>query len=426
MSLQDFEFSNKLGEGAFSTVYKVKRKADGEIYALKQVKLGNLSRKEKENALNEIRILASFNHENIIGFKEAFLDDSSSLLCIVMEYAEGGDLLNMINKHKSHKSKIPESEIWDILTQSLEGLKSLHDSNILHRDIKSANIFKTTTKVKLGDLNVSKVVKYGMAHTQTGTPYYASPEVWKDQPYGSASDIWSLGCVIYELAALAPPFNGSDMSSLCKNVIRGYFRDPIGVSKDLIKVIRSMLQVTAALRPTAKTLLETLTFSHKKSKIPCENSYQLLKTIFFDNKPSALRSRLPESRYNRALSIDSCKENLPEDSFDTSTDNSIKEKHQKLPKIPLGKALPSKSSKPPKPSNNIQNNEIKSPNIIPKGLPSPTIVTHESQVRSQIRRVGSLILEPVRYHSPQVPNYERILSLGNLEKPYSPKPLWWG
>lgn len=78
------------------------------------------------------------------------------------------------------------------------GLKSLHDNRILHRDLKCANVFVTAEGIyKLGDLNVSKVMKKAMAYTQTGTPYYASPEVWNDQPYDMKSDIWSLGCVVY-------------------------------------------------------------------------------------------------------------------------------------------------------------------------------------------------------------------------------------
>ena len=87
------------------------------------------------------------------------------------------------------------------------GLKALHDKNIIHRDIKCANVFLTKDgMVKLGDLNVSKIAKAGILKTQTGTPYYASPEVWKDRPYDNKSDIWSLGCVLYEMAALLPPF----------------------------------------------------------------------------------------------------------------------------------------------------------------------------------------------------------------------------
>ena len=89
----------------------------------------------------------------------------------------------------------------------LRGLKSLHDLNIVHRDIKCANLFLMKSgDLKLGDLNVSKVAKQGMLQTQTGTPYYASPEVWSDKPYNEKSDIWSLGCVLYELIMTKPPF----------------------------------------------------------------------------------------------------------------------------------------------------------------------------------------------------------------------------
>ena len=95
------------------------------------------------------------------------------------------------------------------------GLKALHDRNILHRDLKSANVFiQLDGLTKLGDLNVSKIAQDGLLHTQTGTPYYASPEVWKDQPYDYKSDIWSLGCVLYEMTTLNPPFRASSMDKL--------------------------------------------------------------------------------------------------------------------------------------------------------------------------------------------------------------------
>jgi NIMA (never in mitosis gene a)-related kinase len=93
----------------------------------------------------------------------------------------------------------------------LKGLQVMHSKGILHRDLKSANVFLSDGCYKLGDLNVSKVNKGRMAYTQTGTPYYASPEVWRDEPYDSKSDIWSFGCIIYEMAALKPPFSGRDM-----------------------------------------------------------------------------------------------------------------------------------------------------------------------------------------------------------------------
>jgi len=101
--MQNFQVIKSLGEGAFSTVYKVKRLSDGLEYALKKVKLGKLTEKEKQNALNEVRILASIQHPNIISYKESFIEERTSTLCIVMEYADGGDLLQKITLARSGK-----------------------------------------------------------------------------------------------------------------------------------------------------------------------------------------------------------------------------------------------------------------------------------------------------------------------------------
>jgi len=132
------------------------------------------------------------------------------------------------------------------------GLKALHDIQILHRDLKSANIFLNRDgTAKLGDMNVSKVAKKGLLYTQTGTPYYASPEVWKDQPYDSKSDIWSLGCVLYESVTLRPPFRADDMAGLYKRVIKGvYPKIPTHFSQDLNHTVKALMVVTPNLRPS--------------------------------------------------------------------------------------------------------------------------------------------------------------------------------
>ena len=142
------------------------RKSDRAIYAMKKVKMQRLSSKEKENALNEVRILASINHQNVIGYKEAFFEDATNTLCVVMEHADGGDLLNLINTKKRNKEILGEKTVWHYFVQIVRGLKALHDLKICHRDIKCANLFMTKEGiVKLGDLNVSKVAKKGMLRT---------------------------------------------------------------------------------------------------------------------------------------------------------------------------------------------------------------------------------------------------------------------
>ena len=127
----------------------------------------------------------------------------------------------------------------------VKALKALHQMKIFHRDLKSANVFLSKNGYsKLGDLNVSKVAKKGLLYTQTGTPYYASPEVWMDKPYSNKSDIWSLGCVLYEAVCLRPPFRAESMEGLYKKVVHGIYPTlPSEFSKDMNLIISKMLQV---------------------------------------------------------------------------------------------------------------------------------------------------------------------------------------
>lgn len=189
-------------------------------------------------------LTASCSHTNIIGYKESFFDDQTSTLCVVMEHADDGDILSKVQEYTKRASSFPEPLIWSYFAQMILGLKALHDLKVCHRDIKSANVFLTRKEeVKLGDFNVSKVAKKGMLRTQTGTPYYASPEVWKDRPYDSKSDIWSLGCVLYEIVSLRPPFKAQDMKGLYKKIVNVDY-PPVSpkFSSDLCGIIKLMLQ----------------------------------------------------------------------------------------------------------------------------------------------------------------------------------------
>jgi NIMA (never in mitosis gene a)-related kinase len=164
--LSDFSIIKKLGDGAYSSVFKVKRNDDSEFYSLKKVNMISLSEKERENALNEIRILASIDHPNVIGYKDAFIDEATSSLCMVMEYADNGDVFQKICNYQKRETYIKEKKIWYVFIQIVRGLRAIHLRKILHRDMKSANIFLfKDMQAKLGDLNVSKIVKKGLSYT---------------------------------------------------------------------------------------------------------------------------------------------------------------------------------------------------------------------------------------------------------------------
>ena len=309
--MNNFEIIDKLGDGAYSIVYKVKRKQDNNIYALKKVKLTGLSEKEKQNALNEVRILASVKSNFVISYKEAFIDEEDSSLCLVMEYADKGDLYQKISQFKKIGCLIEEIDIWRIFIQMTKGLKALHDLKILHRDLKSANIFLFSDgSAKIGDLNVSKVVYKGLGYTQTGTPYYASPEVWKDQSYDSKSDIWSLGCVTFEIMALRPPFRAENMEKLYKKVILGqYGKLSERYSDDIKEIIKLMLKVNPKDRPSCGQILnhelvkKRIEFFQAQACFDEENwegndEGVLLKTIRIPKNILFLTERLPGANYD--------------------------------------------------------------------------------------------------------------------------------
>ena len=266
----------------------------------------NLTEKEKSNALNEIRILASIHNPNIISYKEAFIDEASMSVCIIMEFADNGDLYQKMVNYQKTNAQFSETEIWSIFIQVVRGLHSLHEFKILHRDMKSANVFLFKDgKAKLGDLNVSKIAKAGLGYTQTGTPYYASPEVWKDMPYDTKSDIWSLGCVLYEMATLRPPFKAEDMSSLYRKVLKGlYPKISSQYSQDLNIMIKSLLQVAPINRPSCDTIMKMPIFVKRAEQIfskedaHFDNKDELLKTIRIPKNLLYLTDRLPRPNYS--------------------------------------------------------------------------------------------------------------------------------
>merc|ERR1719272_1597041 len=222
-----------------------------------------------------------------------------------MEWAEGGDLLGAINTHRKNRTYFREQDVWRYLCGMTRGLKALHNMKILHRDMKCANVFLSghDNIAKLGDFNVSKVAKRGLCMTQTGTPYYASPEVWRDMPYDAKSDMWSLGCVLYEMIALKPPFRAEDMEGLYRKVLKGqYPRIPPHFSNDLSEVLGVLLQVNPRHRPSIDQLLQMpVVRRHATASTGSESAYpifDLLSTIKMPKDAIDISGCMPAPQYH--------------------------------------------------------------------------------------------------------------------------------
>lgn len=160
-------------------------------------------------AKNEAKILARLDHPNVIGFHDVYRTPDAKHLDIIMEFADDGDLQNMIDKRRMKAvKKFSEEEVLKIAYQICLGLKHCHDQHIMHRDIKTANIFCSKQGIyKLGDFGISNITKLSGQSQGVGTPLYMAPEVWKtDEPYTLISDIWALGVLVYYLMAMRYPF----------------------------------------------------------------------------------------------------------------------------------------------------------------------------------------------------------------------------
>ncbi|XP_058525991.1 serine/threonine-protein kinase Nek1 isoform X7 [Ochotona princeps] len=246
----------KIGEGSFGKAVLVKSVEDGKQYVIKEINISRMSSKERKESRREVAMLANMKHPNIVQYRESFEENGS--LYIVMDYCEGGDLFKRINAQRGNLFQ--EDQILDWFVQICLALKHVHDRKILHRDIKSQNIFLTKDgTVQLGDFGIARVLNstVELARTCIGTPYYLSPEICENKPYNNKSDIWALGCVLYEMCTLKHAFEAGNMKNLVLKIISGSF-PPVSLhySYDLRSLLSQLFKRNPRDRPSVNSILE--------------------------------------------------------------------------------------------------------------------------------------------------------------------------
>ena len=264
-SMNAFEKVKKVGQGAFGTATLCKRRDDGNHVVLKTINLHDLKQNERQMAVNEAKLLAVLDHPNIIAYYDSFEDDGS--LVIVMEYADGGTLDQHLRKLEN---QLPERKILSMFQQIASGLRYMHMKHVLHRDLKTSNIFLTQdTLIKIGDLGIAKAlatitqlarekspnVKNKNNNTLVGTPYYISPEICESKPYNEKTDIWSMGCILYEMCMLKKTFDSSNLPAIISKIVSGKVPPLKGnFSSELKKLVKQLLSKEPENRPSAYEL----------------------------------------------------------------------------------------------------------------------------------------------------------------------------
>ncbi|KAM9749146.1 serine/threonine-protein kinase Nek8 isoform 4-T6 [Dama dama] len=247
--MEKYERIRVVGRGAFGIVHLCLRKADQKLVIIKQIPVEQMTKEERQAAQNECQVLKLLNHPNVIEYYENFLEDKA--LMIAMEYAPGGTLAEFIQKRCN--SLLEEETILHFFVQILLALHHVHSHLILHRDLKTQNILldKHRMVVKIGDFGISKILSSkSKAYTVVGTPCYISPELCEGKPYNQKSDIWALGCVLYELASLKRAFEAANLPALVLKIMSGTFA-PISdrYSPELRQLVLSLLSLEPAQRP---------------------------------------------------------------------------------------------------------------------------------------------------------------------------------
>ena len=364
-----YQIIKKIGEGSYAKIYKVKKDSSDKTYVLKNIPVSEEDYSSMKEILNESSILSTCDNIYVVKYYDSFF--YSGTFNIITEFCPYGDLFGYIKFYKERGSKIEEKIIWIIFIQLSLGLSYLHHKKILHRDIKTKNIFiKNNLTVKIGDFGIAKILNStsSYAHTFIGTPYYISPELCKDQPYNDKSDVWSLGCVLYELCTLNHPFEGGTQVEIYEKIMTQKFKaiSP-EYSLELKKMVDLLLEKDEKKRPKMKDILRMKCVIDKANKYNI--NIDLVDNGIIEEEKSDINN---VNNAGNANKIHDNKNSLKNNSYNVNINNNNnkesiyknsgkKEKYEKSPNHYSNKA---KKFKNECDSKEIKNNKIKIDNIL--------------------------------------------------------------
>ncbi|ORX40631.1 kinase-like domain-containing protein [Kockovaella imperatae] len=329
--LDKYKLVSNIGKGSFGVISKVQRIEDGKEFAMKQLDYSKLTDKDRRQILAEVAILESLKHRNIVQLVQKIKDPKNERIYIVMEYCTSGDLGTMIRKAQKSGQPLNEDRIWNIFLQITLALHHCHwpaerpssarqsgrtstaaaDNvpryQVLHRDLKPENIFLSDEFVKLGDFGLSKDMgNSAFTSTYVGTPLYMPPEILAENRYDTKSDIWSLGCVVFEMCALSSPFSTAQTQAELIAMVKSGRLPPLpsSISPELTQVVKAMLTLNPAKRPTTKDLLELSEMKMHRKLFTVQNQAALIVS-----RREELR-QLEERLKARAASLDEKEKHL--------------------------------------------------------------------------------------------------------------------